>query len=369
MAKGMSDRELELRRKGQSKVTQTTGTLGLASLGAFTIGRAGGTGKYALKAQKAMPKLKRINEDKANKVALGTSTAAGGIGGAGAFNFASILDEESKRGAVKKDDSPLFGEEGIAKRYEDEIAKIGDWKTIKQREEEQRKDKSLSAVGGAAVGIGGGIAASNAMDVDRQRYRNVGSAARRNKELSDQKLIRQTDAVKHTGRAVTRNFKHLAGSSKAGYGAVAAGLGVMGAAQGHKTYNQHKINQRRRANDKVKKDWSPVGRDYDPEKNRAKRPEQYATGAAGVLGGASAYTGLQAVDAAGSAKDARARHKKSSDLKSLARKKGRTSAALAVGAGAAGATAAGLHQGKIKPPKSWESYSKSASTSAFGVLH
>lgn len=118
----MSDAEIKRRKRVQGHVSQTTGALGLTSLGAFAAGRAGGSGKFAVKAQKVVPKLKKINQKKADTVAVGTSSAAGGIGGLGAFNFAAYTNAESrKRKPVAKAWEPSndkYSPEGQRKRRE-----------------------------------------------------------------------------------------------------------------------------------------------------------------------------------------------------------------------------------------------------------
>jgi hypothetical protein len=105
----LSDAQINRRKKLQARISQTTGGLGLASAGAFAAGRLGGTGKYALKAQKVAPGLKRINTEKANTVALGTSVTGGALGGAGSFNFARYTDSESRKRVKKSHNVSAFG--------------------------------------------------------------------------------------------------------------------------------------------------------------------------------------------------------------------------------------------------------------------
>lgn len=89
----MSDAEIRRRKKVQGTISRTTGALGLTSLAAFSAAR----GAKSAKAVKAIPALKKINPNKADTLALGSSTAGAGIGGAGSFNFASYTSAESRK--------------------------------------------------------------------------------------------------------------------------------------------------------------------------------------------------------------------------------------------------------------------------------
>lgn len=101
----MSDAEIKRRKKLQGHISQTTGALGLTSLAAFTASKTPGA-KFMSKT----PRLRRIasavDTKKAENIALGTSTAGAGIGGAGSFNFAAYTNAESRKRTqpVKKND-------------------------------------------------------------------------------------------------------------------------------------------------------------------------------------------------------------------------------------------------------------------------
>jgi hypothetical protein len=361
----MSDAEIKRRKKIQGKVSQTTGALGLTSLGAFAAGRAGGTGKIATRAQKAIPAFKRINPKKADSIALGTSTTAGGIGGLGAFNFASYTNAEGrKKKPVAKSDTPYVGEEGIAKRYEtelEEIEKAGEWKTIDQRERTQRRDRKVQTAAGAAIGTGAGLAVlgnqeSKGSDLGyvRQEARGLRTSAKwattgkspvTGKRMTGREFW---DSNKHAGKILNRR---LTPKTKAGAALVAAGAVTGGAAKGQQSYQQHKINERRRGNFK---------KSFDAERDRHKRAKAYPY----VAGGAAGVAGLGALKNLGESdnftrphtKEAAAQAKK---LKVKAGRKGVAAAGLTVGAGV-------LH--RKKKSDDWASYAKSAS-SAFGVQH
>lgn len=256
----LSDAEIKRRKKRQGHIAQTTGALGLTSLGAFATGRAAGTGKYATKAQRAVPALKKINQKKADSVALGTSTAGAGIGGAGSFNFASYTNAESRKREVKKmdDDMPFTGEVGIAKRYEDEISKVGDWKTIDQREQTQRRDRKAMRQAGTVAGVGAGAVALGYKDGDKAKYQRFGQVTRevndhhaRMKGMNDlgfKGKFTRADQAKATAKTAVKTARSLSTTGKAGLAAIGGAAAVGGGAKAKHTYAQHKINQRRRSN-------------------------------------------------------------------------------------------------------------------------
>lgn len=94
----LTSTEIKQKKKTQSKVAQTTGALALGGLGAFTASKL----PNSTRAVKAVPRLKKINQKKAENVALGLSTTSGGIGGVGSFNFAQYTKAEAERGKVRK---------------------------------------------------------------------------------------------------------------------------------------------------------------------------------------------------------------------------------------------------------------------------
>lgn len=97
MARNMSQSEINRRKKAQAHISQTTGTLGLAGLGAFGASKVPGTSKVAVAAKK-IPKVgTKLNARKLETTSLGLSSAAGGIGGAGSYNFAAYSAAESRQ--------------------------------------------------------------------------------------------------------------------------------------------------------------------------------------------------------------------------------------------------------------------------------
>lgn len=153
----MSDTEIRHRKKIQGGIARTTGALGLAGVGAFGAARLGGGGKVALKAQKVAPALKKINPKKADLAALGASTTAGGIGGAGSFNFASYTSAEArKRKPVTKSlgvEAPMAGEVAFAKDWKPSTSKFDAERSRMQR---SQGHEDVGGVATAALGAGAG---------------------------------------------------------------------------------------------------------------------------------------------------------------------------------------------------------------------
>lgn len=154
MTKELNEKQIAQRKKVQGKIAQTTGALGLTSLGAFGASKL----PSSKTAVKAIPKLKKINPRKAENVALGTSTAGAGIGGAGAFNFASYTNAEGKK--VKKS-ADGFGSEDLCFG---EIGKASTWTpTTPNASPEQRRKKRNDAYRNASAGAGGALGGLSAV--------------------------------------------------------------------------------------------------------------------------------------------------------------------------------------------------------------
>jgi hypothetical protein len=226
----MSDAEIKRRKKIQGAVSRTTGTLGLASLGAFTTARLGGKGTSALKAQKAIPALKRINPAVADKVALGTSTAGAGIGGASSFNFAAYTSAEGrKRQPVKKNvettmDMGHYAEEGIAKNWEPTA------RNYSPEANRKRRAKAYEVGTAGAAGVAGGaslvrLAEGQAIASDGRAGRLKASQESRVKNPSV-KAQRYLDGVaaRKTAVKAKRVSAGKAGAAAVGLGAATAGI-------------------------------------------------------------------------------------------------------------------------------------------------
>jgi hypothetical protein len=239
----MSDAEIRRRKKVQGYVSRTTGALGLASLGAFGASKIPGSAR----AVRLVPKAKKINQKKAENWALGTSTAGAGIGGAGSFNFASYTAAEGRK--MKP----------VAKI---DFSKVGNWKTIDQREQSQRRSRKAMRAAGAGFGIGAGALAlgvkRGGADEVLRTTKFVGGNLKRVAQAKGpvrEKIKIGTANTAYAARANPDAALAAGGAGLAG-GSVALGAG----AKGHHTYQQHKINQRRRSNAKKK-----VSKSYDLE--------------------------------------------------------------------------------------------------------
>lgn len=127
-----SDASIRRRKKIQGNISIAGGTLGLTALGAKggSVALAGGRAGRLLKV-----KANHQMSQKLKDASTGLTTLGAGIGGLGAYNFASYTKAEARkrpRQAVKKNSGGLmdFGlsgvEQGSAERYE-EVSKAGAW--------------------------------------------------------------------------------------------------------------------------------------------------------------------------------------------------------------------------------------------------
>lgn len=381
----MSDAEIKRRKKIQGHITQTTSTLGLGSLGVLAASR-GTKNPTAYKAFKKVPGLRKTTspkqmQDKMKDAALTGSLVSGGIGGVGGYNFAAYTGAESRKrkaATVKKSDdmSPTFSDEGISKRFE-VVSKIGEWKTIDQRELSQRRSRKAmryagaGAAAGAALIAGGHGAGATKKTVGLAR----GAKATMKNPMFNSKSKRKViyEGVKDSAKADGGVAAQLGG------GALIGASGVVGSgAKGHHTYQQHKVNERRRANFKrdVEKAWTPSSSKFDPEGKREKRADAYpkvlAVGS-GAAAGAAGYKGLQAIKAGAKAKQYKKTMKNPKHAAQSSTHRGFKAAqkSSAVKGGKLAAVAVGLGGGAVaaekwKKSKSWSPY---VSKSAFGVDH
>lgn len=245
----MSDAEIRRRKKLQGHISQATGALGLTALGGTLLAtKTGGKGTKA--AFKAMGRerpgfLKPKKLKKATAPILATSA---GIGGAGAFNFAAYTNAESRKRkvamtTVKKSNDYLYaGEEGTAAAYLEEISKLGEWKTIDQRELSQRRARKYMRAAGAAVGGGTGLVLLHRRPGDTQK---VAHAAKLIRAATKGPASAKVKAG-NIGRIARQEASEHTTGAKIGAGAIAGGAALGGAAKGAHTYQQHKINERRR---------------------------------------------------------------------------------------------------------------------------
>jgi hypothetical protein len=164
----MSDAEMRRRQKLQGKIGRTTSTLGLS--GVALTGAAIATKKKpgSLKAITKVPGLSRVSHGGLKNAAFHTSIAAGGIGGVGGFNQASIYSAESRKrkaaAVVKKGfgmEMGYYGEEGKPLTHEEieaEIEKAWTPSASNFDSERSRHKRTKGYEGGALVGAGAGAA-------------------------------------------------------------------------------------------------------------------------------------------------------------------------------------------------------------------
>lgn len=175
--------------------------------------------------------LSRTHGGKTGAAVLAGSAAAGGLAGK------KLSDKK-----VKKD---MTGH--------DAFAKAGNWKTIEQREQTQRSQRKKMRVAGAAVGAGGGLMYLASQDTDKGKYGRVARAtktgykAQRTGIVGSGSIPKSVQTAAKVGRNEIRAVKFGA-TSKVGAGLVAGGAVLGGANKAGHTYQQHKINQRRRQN-------------------------------------------------------------------------------------------------------------------------
>lgn len=255
----MSDAEIRRRKKGQAILSETTGALGLAALGGtLAASRRGRTTLRKipkLKEKVAAPKPKDPNRDKIKDATTPILATAAGLGGIGSFNFGAYTNAESRKRPrpvqpVKKnnvfENEGVFGEIG---KSEDYISKIGEWKTIDQREQTQRRDRKAMRAAGAGAGVGAGLVALGYHDAgDKHKYKAAGHLLKDIKENHASGAVSTKDSLKTAGKGAKAVGGALSHSGKIGVGMLGTAAAVGAGAKTHHTYHQHKINERRRHN-------------------------------------------------------------------------------------------------------------------------
>ncbi len=148
-----------------------------------------------------------------------------GIGGAGSFNFAAYTNAESR------------------KRKMATVSKLGEWKTIDQRELSQRRARKYMRGAGAAVAGGAGLIAFHRKPGDAQKLIRSGEGIR---NTIKSKEWNKGDKVKLVGERLKNTAEDFPTATKIGATGVAGGVAVGSTAKAGHTYQQHKINERRR---------------------------------------------------------------------------------------------------------------------------
>jgi hypothetical protein len=174
MARLMSDAEIKRRKRAQGHISQTTGTLGLAALGGTLAASRGGRTALRkipkLESKIRAPKPLDPDRDKIKGAVTPVLATSAGLGGLGAFNFASYTNAESRKrnmNPVKKDHAPLemgyYGEEGHpVKLPEIKVPIEKAWSPTAGNFDSERSRGKRNKVyeGGALVGAGAGGAAT-----------------------------------------------------------------------------------------------------------------------------------------------------------------------------------------------------------------
>jgi hypothetical protein len=226
----MSDAEIRRRKKLQGTISHATGALGLTALGGTLLAtKTGSKGtKAAFKAVgRSRPKaLKPKNLKRGTAPILATGA---GIGGAGSFNFAAYTNAESR------------------KRKMATVSKIGEWKTIDQRELSQRRARKYMRGAGAAVGAGTGLVLLHRKPGDAQKVMQTGKMVRHALKGPAKAKVK----AGNVGRIIRQDAAQHTSGAKIGAAGVVGGVAVGGAAKTGHTYQQHKINERRRTHYKA----------------------------------------------------------------------------------------------------------------------
>jgi hypothetical protein len=225
MGRLMSDAEIRRRKKLQGHISQTTGALGLAALGGTLL--ASKTGGRATKAAFQAVGRERPGVLKPKKLRKATApllATSAGIGGAGAFNFASYTGAESRKRKmtpVTKGlamDMGYYGEEGHPVELPEIKVPIEKaWEPVARNYDPEAKrhkrakvyEPALAGAGAGATGAAGYAAAKGVKLELKNRSKGQVKAASLPKVKVAQ-AARHASAIKH--------------------GKVAAGLAAAGAA-------------------------------------------------------------------------------------------------------------------------------------------
>lgn len=175
-------------------------------------------------------KIKNVKTASNKNAAIAGASA---ITGLASFAAAQRAKKERTQGSWQPYSKSAFGV----------VSKVGDWKTIDQREHTQRRARKVMRAAGAGVGLGvgaltfghsrGGTAAAT------QVFRTA-----KNPMFGTKKDAFRTAA--HVAEHHVKTNPGGAGATLGGAALLAGSAAAGGAAKTGHTYNQHKINQRRR---------------------------------------------------------------------------------------------------------------------------
>ena len=162
--------------------------------------------------------------------------------GAGALAGAAAATAGASHVLNRKKDSKSW--ESYGKR--DTVSKLGEWKTIEQRERTQRGSRKRMRQATAGAVAGGGLALVGHKQGGTPHVKQAGQTI---KAVAQHPEFSHKDTARATGRILRETAGKKGAGAIIGGAALAGGAMAVGAgAKGHHTYQQRKINQRRRAN-------------------------------------------------------------------------------------------------------------------------
>jgi len=200
-ARLMSDTEIRHRKKVQGRISQATGALGLASVGAFAASKAPGA-RILTKTPKLAARANKINAEKAKGAALGLSTTGAGVGGAGSFNFASYTNAESRR--RQKPAMPVTKSLGIEAPQVGEVGFAKDWKPSASKFDAERsrlkRSQGYEDAGAPVAGVlaaGAGVKGGQALRAVAPNYKAGQKKAKHLPNVKAAQAARKTKAAGH----------------------------------------------------------------------------------------------------------------------------------------------------------------------------
>lgn len=268
----------EVRSRNRKRTQAVLGATGAGA--AASAGLVGAGGVDIARAARTYKKADLAFNFGADAKNQGLDYAARHYKGAG-YHLASRAARQSTRGMKNAKRGVIVGGATLAaglpaiaatsrKNRKDwqKVAK-SNWKTIEQRERAQGRNRKnareIASWGGLATGTGlamAGLGTKTQSDLARMadntrrgyRFRNSANASLRGVGVAPMKGSKASDAI----RAVKAGASTpKAGAGKTALGLMAGGIAVGAAAHGvagsRNKYHQHKINERRRANEKRSK--------------------------------------------------------------------------------------------------------------------
>jgi hypothetical protein len=249
--------EPEARRVGRSKKYQHAVDVGATA----AAGGAAVSGAQTVKGLKALadPKYKRAHTLPRSAV---LSTGRRGAVTAGLLG-AAVAGEGIKRKMNKKTTTGSWAPYAkSAFGVVEEVSKIGEWKTIDQRERSQVRARKTMRMAGAGIGLGAAALTFGHARGGTGALKAVGTVTREGLKHPE---VSTKHALQRGAKVAEHRIKTNpggAGASIGGAGLLAGSAAVGGGAKAGHTYQQHKINERRRARFKKSDSVSAFGVDH-----------------------------------------------------------------------------------------------------------